>query len=336
MSVTIKDIAKECNCSITSVSFVLNGKSDFVGKETAERILATCKKYNYKPNYIAAALKNKTTKTAGILIPDIENSYYARIIKCLENLLKEKGYSLIFADSGYNFDQFEKNVIDITNRSIDYLIIVPPSLFQEVDEEKINDVAKMITVPYVILDRKISFGDCPIIINDDIKGGYLATKYLLDLGHKKIACITGPKNISSSLERLKGYKKALKEAHIPFDSSLLVEGNYRFEGSINAAKDIVLNKKADAIFAFNDLSAYAVYKIANDNDIKIGEDLSLVGFDDNQFSALISPGLTSVKQNIEGLCKAVIKKLMSDNKANNTTKIEPTITIRGSVKNVKS
>lgn len=336
MGVTIKDIAKECNCSITSVSFVLNGKSDFVGKETAERILATCKKYNYKPNYIAAALKNKTTKTVGILIPDIENSYYARIIKCLENLLKEKGYSLIFADSGYNFDQFEKNVIDITNRSIDYLIIVPPSLFQEVDEEKINNVAKMITVPYVILDRKISFGDCPIIINDDIKGGYLATKYLIDLGHKKIACITGPKNISSSLERLKGYKKALKEAHIPFDNSLLVEGNYRFEGSINVAKDIILNKKADAIFAFNDLSAYAVYKIANDNDIKIGEDLSLVGFDDNQFSGLISPGLTSVKQNIEGLCKTVIKKLMSGNQTNNTTKIEPTLTIRGSVKNVKS
>ena len=332
MAITIKDIAKECDVSITSVSFVLNGKDYLVSEKTKEKILEICNKHNYKPNYIAAALKNKTTNTIGVLIPDLENGYYTRIIKKLDLLFKEKGYFLIITESGYDFNQFKSSINDMIDKHIDYLVIVPASKFGDVKKEQVIEFVKSIRIPYCILDRSLDIDQGNVVINNDIRGGYLATKYLIENGHKKIACITGPKDVSSSIDRLKGYKLSLKEFNIPFDKSLIFESNYRFEETISIAEDIIINKKVKSIFAFNDLMAYAVYKIANKYKLNIGEDISLVGYDDNKFSSLIAPGLTSIKQDINELCKQVVNCLFDKNNGGGTIMIEPTLSIKGSVK----
>ena len=155
---------------------------------------------------------------------------------------------------------------------------------------------------------------------------------MLDNGHRKIACLTGPSDVSSSIDRLEGYKLALKEYNITFDDSLVFESNYRFEETLGIAEDIIINKKIRSIFAFNDLMAYAVYKVANKYKLNIGEDISLVGYDDNKFSSLIAPGLTSVKQDIDKLCEEVVNSLFNNNESTSVIMVEPTLSIKGSVK----
>jgi len=330
-NLTIKDIAKESGVSTTAVSFILNGKEDSVSKETRDRVLEVCKKYNYKPNYLAAALKSKSTKFIGILIPDIENGYYFRILKILEGILEKKGYSLLISSSGYNLDKFLVNIKNLVSKSIDYCIVIPPSSFQESNKEELSKLKEYINVGFVIFDRKLDLCDCPVIVNDDIKGGYLATEYLIKKGHKKIYCITGFKGVSSSLDRLEGYKKCLKDNNIKFDKSLIYEGDYSYDNAIEIAKKIIKRDRNCSVFAFNDLMAFALYKVANEQGLQVGKDVSIVGFDDNVFSSLIYPGLTTIKQNVNELCNAVVEELfLNDNKLK-TIKVEPQLVERGSV-----
>lgn len=330
--ITIKEIAKEANVSITAVSFVLNGKENNVSKATAERILNVCKKYNFKPNYIASSLKSKNCKTVGCIVPDLENNYYSRLIVRLEECLKEDGYTVLITNTGYDVEKCISSIDDMLIHRVGFLVIIPPSSFFN----KPNDFTEKILnlgIPYVILDRQISENETKVVVTDDVKGGFIATKYLIEKGHKKIAVITGPNETSSSLNRLEGYKKALESARIQFDESLVFEGDYHFDSGEELAKEIFdKNLDVDAIFAFNDLMAYGVYRTSNEYGIKVGKDLSLIGYDDNSFSSLISPGLTTIRQDIDALCKAVIDELFNENKMPNIVSVEPTLIERESVK----
>ena len=330
--ITIKEIAKEANVSITAVSFVLNGKENSVSKETAERILSVCKKYNFKPNYIASSLKSKNCKTVGCIVPDLENNYYSRLIVRLEECLKEEGYTVLITSSGYSIENCLSSIDELLNRKVGYLVIIPPSSLFYKNSEFANTVLNL-EIPYVVLDRKIGEDKNKAVVTDDVKGGYIATKYLLDKGYKRIAAITGPDSISSSANRLEGYKKALENAGISYDSSLIFEGDYRFESGEKIAKKIFEEKlDVDAIFAFNDLMAYGVYRASNECGKKIGTDIALIGYDDNRFSSLISPGLTTVRQDIDMLCKAVVEELFTEDRTPRLVSVEPTLVERESVK----
>lgn len=337
-NITIKDIAKECGVSITAVSFVLNGKESSVSSETAKKIQEVCRLHNYQPSYIAASLKNKHTNTVGLLVPDIENGYYARIVKCFEEKIRKNGYSLLTISSGKNLEDFEFNLRRIINKCVDYCVIIPPS-FVEKQPQRIKQLVEYVSkldTPIVVLDRKVEAFKAPMVLNDDIQSGYLATSYLIANGHRRIACITGPNNVSSSIGRLEGYKKALEENNIPFDPSLVFEGDYHFESAIEIAKSTLLDNSIKAYFAFNDTMAYGLYNIATSMDINVGSDISIVGIDNNPFSDIVHPGLTSVKPNINLLCESVINFLFNDTKATGTILVEPELVERKSVKNVKA
>lgn len=330
--ITIKDIAQEANVSITAVSFVLNGKENNVSKETAERILRVCKKYNFKPNYIASSLKSKTNRTVGCIVPDLENNYYSRLIVRLEEYLKCEGYNVIITNTGYDIDKCFSSIDDMLNRQVGFVVIIPPSSFFYKNSDFANSILNL-KIPYVVLDRKIGEDRNKAIVTDDVRGGYLATDYLIKKGHKRIAVVTGPNETSSSLNRLEGYKKALEIAGIPYDSSIVFEGDYRFESGEKWANKIFDKKMdIDAIFALNDLMAYGVYRASNQHGIKIGKDISVIGYDDNLFSSLISPGLTTIRQDIDSLCKAVVEELFNVDRSPKLVSIEPTLVERESVK----
>ena len=330
--ITIKEIAKEANVSITAVSFVLNGKENSVSKETAERILGVCKKYNFKPNYIASSLKSKNCKTVGCIVPDLENNYYARLIVRLEEYLKLEGYTALITSSGYDIDNCLNSIDELLNRKVGFLVIIPPSSLFYKNSEFAKTTLNL-EIPYVVLDRKIGEDKNKAVVTDDVHGGYLATSYLINKGHKRIAAITGPNGTSSSVNRLDGYKKALEIAGISYDPSIVFEGDYRFESGEKFAKKIFdENKDVDAIFAFNDLMAYGVYRASIERGIKVGKEISLVGYDDNSFSSLISPGLTTIRQDIDALCKAVVEELFSEDRTPKLTSIEPTLVERESVR----
>ena len=331
-NLTIKDIAKEAGVSVTAVSFVLNGKESSVSKATAEKIISVCNKYNYKPNYLASSLKSKSSKIVGCVIPDIENNYYSRLISRLEEELQKEGYKLLIANTSYDMGKCIEAISDLVNHMVDCLVIVPPSSFAKKDLSLDETIASL-SVPCVLLDRTVGSKWNHAVLTDDVFGGYLATKYLIEHHHTKIALITGPSEISSSLDRLSGYKKALAEFGLTYDESLVFEGDYHdTSGEMCARKILEKHGDIDAIFAFNDIMAYGAYRVLNEHGLVIGKDVSLIGYDDIYFSSLINPRLTTIRQDVDALCKSVVEVLFGEDKGQGTILVTPSLVERESVK----
>lgn len=330
--VTIKDIAEAANVSITTVSFVLNGKIDNISQETIDTVMKVCKDFHYEKNYFASSLKSKVTKTIGLILPEISDAYYSSIAATVDKVLEERGYTLLIANSENSFERELGLYKHMEARQVDYLIILPASVsLRKENRNKLKDALKEISVKYAILDRETNFGNHIEVVNDDMLGGSLATDYLIKKGHKRIACITGPKDVSSSDNRLKGYMESLKKNGLPIDESLIYVGDYKFNTAREIAKKIVQRNDVDAVFAFNDVSAYALYDIYAENDKKIGRDISIVGFDDNSFSSLISPALTTVRQDIKKICETAVDELLKSDSKNGVIAISPTLVERKSV-----
>ncbi|MGM9874041.1 MAG: LacI family DNA-binding transcriptional regulator [Bacilli bacterium] len=330
--VTIKDIAKETGVSLTTVSLVLNNKTSSISDATIEKVREACKKLNYKWVVPNEKFKNKNTKTIGLIIPEIDDIYYSKIASLIDEYVTEKKYVLFTSLSHNNIDTEIALLRKMVARHVDYLVFLPSNfsiigdnvnrLFLELDNLPIN---------FVLIDRSVNYKDHVEISTDETYGGYLATSYLISKGYKRIACITGPKNIHSSIERLEGYKKALEENNIPFDESIVFEGDYSFPSALEVSIKLLKRDDFDSIFAFNDVSAYAVYYVADKIGKKVGLDISLVGYDDAKFSSIISPNLTSIRQDFDEMCKLAIKELLSEKTKKKIIKIKPKLIERNSV-----
>ncbi len=334
-AITIRDIANACGCSVTTVSFVLNNKCDNIGEETILKVRKAVKELGYAPSFSAASLKTKKSQVVGMLIPDIENDYYIKLIKRLEALLYEKNYGLLILSTNDSFEK-ELSAIDMfKRRGIDYLILVPG--IESLKEENSKTYQKCLeNLPFnhLILDRKITNFDSLEVLNDDILGGKIATEMLINNGYNKIACITGPHDVSSSIMRLEGYKQCLAKHNLDFDPSLIFEGNYRYESGKKIGEEILKHKDIDAVFAFNDLMAYGFYTTCINNNVSIGKDIQIIGYDDSNFSTLITPSLTTIRPDVDKISETIFKIIFDD--AITTNKkgsylIEPTLIIRKSV-----
>lgn len=339
---TIKDVAKMANVSITTVSLVLNNKPHSIGKETVEKVKECAMICNYTPNPIAASMITKKTKTIGYIIPDIQNMFFSELAKNIEMEIVTKGYNLILSNSDDKFDRDIRSILSLANRHIDFLVITPSSeSLRASNIESLKNLLSSLEIPYIIVDRELDSYKCNMIVNDHEYGGYIATKHLINNGHRHIACISGPLEVSSALNRCNGYFRALKESNIEVNQDYLFEGDYYFESGYRLAKQIFLNKEITAIFATNDLMAYGVYQACRECNIKIPEDISIVGFDDLYFSKILEVPLTSVKQSItslsEKICDFIFKTLNNESKKQAFHKevIQPTLTLRSSVKKLE-
>ena len=331
-NVTIKDVAKRANVSITTVSLVLNNKAQNISKETIENVRRACRELNFERNHLATSLKTKVSYTIGLILPEIDNGYYSRIVSCLDSILSEKGYRLFTVFSNNDFKR-EIELYDLmVSRRVDYLLILPSSSSLLIENKKtLEEALNNIPIKFVILDRKTKLNHHVEVVNDDRYGASLAIEYLISKNHKRIACITGPHNVSSSDERLQGYKETLKKHNISFDKTLVYEGDYSFDKSRDLSLELLKRKDVDAVFAFNDTSAYALYEVCNLYGLKVGKDISVVGFDDNKFSNLISPSLTSIRQDIRTICQTAVKELFNDDNTSKVIDIAPTLVERESV-----
>lgn len=333
---TIKDVAKKANVSVTSVSFIFNGKDYKVSQETKDVVLKAAKELGYRPDQTARSLRTHKTNTVGFICPDICNGYYSTIAKKLEDTLNEENYTLIIGNSAYTFEKEEKYINEFSSRGVDCLVIAPcaDSLKDRASESKLELALKNSGLRYLIVDRRTKFNKHFEIANDDVFGAKLMTNYLIDNGYQHIACITGPNNVSSSIDRLKGYKEALKEHNIDFDESLIKEGNYSNQSGISCIKSLLNEKREfDAVFAFNDLMAYGVYQVLNDNGINIPNEIAVVGCDDLYFSSLINPRLTSIKPSLDEMVAEVAKFVLNNENFFGTKLIKPSLSIKDSVRN---
>ncbi|MDY0210072.1 MAG: LacI family DNA-binding transcriptional regulator [Acholeplasma sp.] len=326
MKMTIKELAKLANASVTTVSLVLNDKPSRISEAKKKEIKALAKLYHYQPNFTARNLVTKKSNTIGLLIPDIENLFFSALAKKVEDELRKNGYSLILVNSDDHYKNDIELITNLVNRGVDGLLL---TLCNDAEAHKDTylNLFNDLKTPFVLVDRVFESCDCPQVYFDNLLGGYLATRYLIKKHHKRIACITSKNSSLNGLQRYKGYQKALEEANMPLDPSIVVEGDYRFQSGYKAA-ELLLDQKIDAVFATNDLMAYGVIRKLKEQSIDVPNQVEVVGYDKLDFSAMLGLTLPSVEQNVQELGKQsvdILMKVLNKNNIETRIVLKPTL-----------
>ncbi|MBC7439783.1 MAG: LacI family DNA-binding transcriptional regulator [Flavobacterium sp.] len=293
--VTLKQIAKELDVSISTVSKSLRDSSE-ISEDTRLKVQAFAKLYNYKPNNIALSLKNQRTKTIGIIIPEIVHHFFATVISGIEQVANENGYTVIVCLSNESFDKEVINMEMLANGSIDGFII---SLSKETqfkgDFHHITEVMNQ-GMPVVMFDRITNEIFCDKVIIDDKQAAYDAMQMLIDKGKKKIALVTTEDYVSVGKLRTDGYTKALLDNDLKFDEKLIIKIEDIENCEIKIGK-LIEDKAIDAVLAVNELFAVTIIKMASKKGLRVPEDLSVIAFTDGIISQYSTPTITTVSQN---------------------------------------
>lgn len=308
---TLRDIAAEVNLSVSTVSLILNNKGKRIHPKTALLVKETAKRLDYHPNAVARSLVQKRSMTVGLIVPDIQNIFFAELAKHISDFFKSKGYTLLLCNTDYDRREDIRQLNTLRANSVAGIIGV---LTNSDDVEYMGEIDKMILsgMPFIMLDRAVEGCDAPYIGTDNRYGAYIAIKHLLDNHHRNIAIITGPSDSVSATRRLEGYKEALADAGIPFNENLVFKGDYQSHSGYLAGKEILKDKRITAVFASNDMMAYGVYKAVREANKVVGCDLSVVGFDDLPFSEMLEVPLTSVSQNTSEIAVYAAERLLAE------------------------
>ncbi|KLO22005.1 LacI family transcription regulator [Marinitoga sp. 1197] len=286
--ITIKDIANIAGVSINTVSRALNNKPD-INEKTKKNILKIAKELGYVKNVTASSLRNKKTKTIGVLFKDITNPFFVEVLKGIEKATKENNYSLILMDVEKDYNVEKKALKIMAEKRVDGIILSPV----RGANRKFKDIMRL-GIPYVILGDHFESIDADEIYADDVKGGYIATKHLIESGGKNIIFLSVKNHNFVSYSRFLGYKKAFEEFKLTINEKLIFE----IDEDVNAAykKTIeIINKKIffDSIFCFNDILAFGALKALREKGFNIPDDIKIVGYDDIIYSSIID--LTTIR-----------------------------------------
>ncbi|MCL5071470.1 MAG: LacI family transcriptional regulator [Actinobacteria bacterium] len=308
MKVNIKDVAKKAGVSTATVTRVLSSTSNVRGK-TRQKVLDAAKELNYEVNFIARSLKQKRSNTIGIVVGKVFSRFYSTIVKSIEDVASKNGYNIILCDSNDDPEKELKNLKILNSLRVDGILLIPSGK----NADYINNLLKTGT-KIVLIDRLIPGIICDSVLVNDEKGAYLATNHLISKGYKNIGLINGPLDITTGQDRLNGYLKALKEAGLKKMDNLIKLGKFDKASGINLSKELLESaSNLDAIFATNlDLTLGTLITIKNKN-IKIPDDVALVGFDDSDWTTLIEPQLTVITYPIQNFgstaAEILIKKI---------------------------
>jgi LacI family transcriptional regulator len=291
-AVTLLDVAKEAGVSPSTVSRILNGTArvDATKRAAVEKAI---KKLHFKPNLFARSLKTGTTMTVGILAQDIESPFYTRAMRGVEQGLAGSGYAPIIVSGHWNAQEEAERIRLLQARRIDGLVILTGHL----PDEQILEFARQ--QPIVVTGRHLEGPSICCHTIDHETGGYLATRHLIGLGHRRIAHIAGPLDHVDAIERHSGYVRAHQEAGLVVDPDLVVQGDFMESGGLMAMNRLLDSGHAfTAVFAANDQSAFGARVAMYRRGIRVPDDVSLVGFDDLPVAAYQTPPLTTVRQPI--------------------------------------
>lgn len=334
--ITLKHIARELDVSISTVSKALKN-SEEISRDTKEKIQAFAKLYNYKPNNIAISLKNKRTKNIGVVVPDIVHHFFTTVVRGIEKYANEKGYNVIVCLSDESFDKEVINMEMLANGSIDGFIMSLSSGTQE--ENDYNHLKEVVEqgIPLVLFDRITDEVNCDKVVIDDLFGGYMATKKLIEQGRKKIALIATKEYLSVSKARKRGYEKALTEAGFSIDENRILQLN-SMDMDEESIQQFFANTEMDAVLAVNEIFAIYGMRVAKQRGLKIPDDISFIGFTDGLLSKYANPGLTSIAQHGDQMgqiaAELLIRRVENDTDENYQTRIlEPTLIERDSTIN---
>ncbi|MDP5199411.1 LacI family DNA-binding transcriptional regulator [Flavobacterium sp. DG2-3] len=305
---TLKQIAKELGVSVSTVSKALNDSPE-ISEQTKVKIKEYAKLKNYKPNVIGLNLKNRKTKTIGVIIPNILNSFFAKVFSGIEKVADKKGYNVITCISNESLEKEVHTLEMLSNGTIDGFILSVSEEAQKLQDynhfsEIIND-----GTPIVMFDRIADEVECDKVVVDDFDSALNSTQHLIDLGCKNIALISSVDNLSIGKLRADGYLKALKDNNIPVNEKIILRTDS--EEDMKSRIEGILDQKVDGIFALDENDSVAALRVSLKKGYRVPEDISIIGFADGILaSRRLSPSLTTVSQHGVEIGEVAAKRLI--------------------------
>lgn len=288
---TIRDIAKMAQVSHMTVSRALSNDPR-VREETRKRILQLVKELGYRPDARARAFASKKSHLIGLVVSDISNPFYAELARGIEDKAHEQGYNVIFCSTDNKPERMGTYVHLMMDAGVEGLIFASCRLREPIVEKLIEE-----HFPLVLVNRKLKGEAFNYVVLNNVQGAYEITEHLINLGYRKIAIITGTSNLSTGIDRLKGYQQACKDHGIDLNNNYVIQGPFTRETGYEGTKQLLSMKdRPESIFGGNDYIAMGVIDAVEEMGLHIPEDIALVGFDDTEFASNQRIKLTTVSQ----------------------------------------
>ncbi|GKX55969.1 LacI family transcriptional regulator [Leminorella grimontii] len=305
--VTRADVAREAGTSVAVVSYVINNGPRPVAEATRQRVLDAIKKTGYRPNGIARALASGTTRTYGLIIPNIANPFLSSMAHSLQQEAFEHGQVLLLGDAGDNRQRELELINNLLHRQVDGL------LYTSVDRHPYIELIQASGTPFVMLDRVDPALNVSAIRVDERAAAFQATRHLTEHGYRDIAIICGPREMLNTQDRISGWREALQTARLPVKEEWIFSTTYTREGGYQAACRMLEGTLPRALFATNELQALGCLRALSERGIKVPEEVALVCFNGTVESEFNVPSLTHVRQPVKAMAKAAIEMLKNWN-----------------------
>lgn len=305
MKVKVKDIAAQAGVSTTAVSLVLNHKPCRIAEDTKEKIFRVAAELEYQQKNYGIFQGFKKVKTLGLIIPEIDNPFFAQLAESLTRHASQAGYTVFQCSVGNDFTFFKNAVECLIGKTCDGVILTAP---QTITPEGIKLVKYLQNsrIPMVLLDRAVYSVFCDFVTCDNKRGGRLAAEYLISHGHTHVGVLLGGENTYTARTRLEGFWSAFAANHLPLDQVVTYQGTFSRQTGYDGAKSLY-DQGIRAFFAENDQIAEGIYEFAKEMGLLIGKDLSVIGYDDTRFSRMLTPKLTTIRQDIDGMAEKAIE-----------------------------
>lgn len=294
MKMTIKDVARLAGVSITTVSQILNKKGDRFSPETRQKVLAVVKELDYKADYFAQNMVSKQTKTIGMVVPDITDLFFSKVIEGVEKHLNELGFMIILCNSNHSSEKENLYIEELLHRSVEGIILASPN---PIHLPKLKNEDGSNKIPHILIDRGINKRDEGQLITNEFQGAYEAVEHLVNLGHREIGMLSNETSFYEITDRFYGYKKCLEDYQIPFQEEWIVSKNLTIKGGYEGAQQLV-QQNITALFCGNDQMAIGAYRAINEAGKQIPKDISVIGYDGLEITDYLVPSLTTVAQPI--------------------------------------
>ncbi|PPY35262.1 transcriptional regulator RbsR [Cronobacter sakazakii] len=303
---TMKDVARLAGVSTSTVSHVIN-KDRFVSEAIRLRVEEAIRTLNYAPSALARSLKLNQTRTIGMLITASSNPFFSELVRGVERSCFERGYSLVLCNTDGDEQRMNRNLETLLQKRVDGLLL----LCTETHQPSPAIMKRYPAIPTVMMDWSPFDGGSDVIQDNSLLGGDIATRYLIDKGYTRIACVTGPLDKTPARLRLEGYRAAMQRAELPVTEGYEVIGDFEFAGGLRAMQSLLaLPEPPQAVFMGNDAMAVGAYQALYQAGLRIPQDIALVGYDDIELASYMTPPLTTIHQPKDELGELAIDVLI--------------------------
>ncbi|ALX80471.1 ribose operon transcriptional repressor RbsR [Cronobacter sakazakii] len=326
----MKDVARLAGVSTSTVSHVIN-KDRFVSEAIRLRVEDAIRTLNYAPSALARSLKLNQTRTIGMLITASSNPFFSELVRGVERSCFERGYSLVLCNTDGDEQRMNRNLETLLQKRVDGLLL----LCTETHQPSPAIMKRYPAIPTVMMDWSPFDGGSDVIQDNSLLGGDIATRYLIDKGYTRIACVTGPLDKTPARLRLEGYRTAMQRAGLPVAEGYEVIGDFEFAGGLRAMQSLLaLPEPPQAVFMGNDAMAVGAYQALYQAGLRIPQDIALVGYDDIELASYMTPPLTTIHQPKDELGElaidVLIHRMAQPELQQQRLQLTPVLTVRGS------